>query len=66
MHANYAEICRVGNLEADFQQVRLDQFFLNINNLNSAKKSKTYSLRQKLKKNPFANRYCIGQTNFWL
>ena len=28
MNANYAEICMVGNLEADFQQVQLDQFFL--------------------------------------
>ena len=27
MNANYAEICRVGNLGADFQQVLLDQFF---------------------------------------
>ena len=27
MNANYAEICRVGNLEADFQQVSLVQFF---------------------------------------
>ena len=29
MNANNAEICRVGNLEADFQQVPLVQFFLN-------------------------------------
>ena len=27
MSANYAEICRVGNLEADFQQVPLVHFF---------------------------------------
>ena len=26
-NANYAEICRVGTLEADFQQVPLVQFF---------------------------------------
>ena len=26
MNANYAEICRVGNLEADFQQVLLVRF----------------------------------------
>ena len=26
-NANYAEICRVGNLEADFQQVPLVHFF---------------------------------------
>ena len=25
--ANYAEICRVGHLEADFQQVPLDHLF---------------------------------------
>ena len=33
MNANYAEICRVGNLEADFQQVRLVQFFWNFHNI---------------------------------
>ena len=33
MHANYAEICRVGNLEADFQQVLLVQFFWNFHNI---------------------------------
>ena len=33
MNANYAEICRVGNLEADFQQVWLVQFFLNFHNI---------------------------------
>ena len=27
MNENYAEICRVGNLEADFQQALLVQFF---------------------------------------
>ena len=27
MNANYEEICRVGNLEADFQQVLLVHFF---------------------------------------
>ena len=30
MNANYAEICRVGNLKADFQQVRFVQFFSEI------------------------------------
>ena len=47
MSANYAEICRIGNLEADFQQIPLVQFseiftkmLQNINNLNSVKKSK--------------------------
>ena len=33
MNANYAEICRVGNLEADFQQVPLVQFFWNFHNV---------------------------------
>ena len=33
MNANYAEICRVGNLEADFQQVLLGQFFWNIHSI---------------------------------
>ena len=27
MYANYSEICKVGNLEADFQQVPLAIFF---------------------------------------
>ena len=31
MNANYAEICKVGNLEANLQQVPLVQFFLNEN-----------------------------------
>ena len=33
MNANYAEICRVGNLEADFQQVPLVHFFSNFHNI---------------------------------
>ena len=40
MNANYTEISRIGNLEADFQQVSLVQIFGNF--LNSAKKSKKY------------------------
>ena len=47
MNANYAEICRVRNLEADFQTVLLVQFskifkilLRNNNNSNSAKRSK--------------------------
>ena len=50
MNANYAEISRVGNLEADFQQVPLVQlltFFYN--NLFSGQKSKRHFLRQKKK-----------------
>ena len=53
MNATYAEICRVGNSEADFQQVQLVHSFftillLTINNLNSGKKSK-------IKKNKLKN-----------
>ena len=33
MNANYAEICRVGYLEADFLQVPLDQLFWNFHNI---------------------------------
>ena len=54
MNANYAETCNVGNLEANFQQVPfvkfLEMFVIllwNINNSNSAKKSKKYILSQK-------------------
>ena len=56
MNANYAEICRVGNLEADFEQVPLVHFFFseiltislrNINNSNSAKKHEKYFLNEK-------------------
>ena len=57
MNANNAEICRVSNLEADFNKFRLFNFseiftilLWNINNLKSAKKSEKYFLRQKLKK----------------
>ena len=60
MNAYSAKICRVGTLEADFQQVPLFQFFWNSHNIvvkhkysNSAKKSKKYFLRQKFKKYHF-------------
>ena len=33
MNANYAEICRIGNLEADFEQVPFVHFFLNFHNI---------------------------------
>ena len=33
MNENYAEIRRVGNFEADFQQVLLVQFFWNFHNI---------------------------------
>ena len=74
MNVSYAEICRVGNLEADFQQVPHVQFFYEIftillwnsNDSNSGEKSKKYFLRQKLKKKKsLYYRNGIGQTNFW-
>ena len=34
MNAIYAEICRAGNLEADFQQVMLVEFFWNFHNID--------------------------------
>ena len=52
MNENYAEIFRVGNLEADlFNFSEIFTILLwNINNSNSAKKSKKYLLRQKFQK----------------
>ena len=60
MNANYAEICKAGNLEADFQQVLLVQFFLeflqhryetSIHVIQiQQRKVKKYFLRQKFKK----------------
>ena len=32
-NANYAEICKIGKLEADFQQVSLVHFFLKFHNV---------------------------------
>ena len=57
MNANYAEICRAGNLEEDFNKFHLINFceifpilLWNINYSNSAKKNKKYFLRQKFQK----------------
>ena len=58
MNANYAEICRVGNLEVDFQQVLLVHFFLKFSQCCcetsiikiQKRKIKKYFLRQKIKK----------------
>ena len=44
MNANYVEICRVGNFEADFQQVLLFLKFSQYCCEASAKKSKEYFL----------------------
>ena len=69
MNANYAEICRVGNLEADFQQRLVVQFseiftilLRNINNSNSIKKckKKTIFLDKNSKKILLNYRNCIG------
>ena len=55
MNANYAEICWVGNLEADFQQVLFVHFseiftilLWNFNNSNSLKESTEKIVRQKI------------------
>ena len=56
MKANYAEIFKIRNLEADFQQVLLVQVFWNFHNiivkhhnLNSVKKSKKKKKKKKKK-----------------
>ena len=59
MNANYAEICRVSNLEADFQQVPLVHFFLKSSQCYcetpiiklQQRKIKKYFLKQKNPKN---------------
>ena len=61
MNANYAEIYRIGYLEADFQQVPPVHLFSeiftillwNISNSNLAKKRKVIFLDTNLKKNHF-------------
>ena len=61
MNTNSAEICRVGYLEADFQQVLLVHFFLKFSpycyetsiNQIQQRKVKQYFLRQKFKKITF-------------
>ena len=71
MDVNYAEICWVGNLEADFQQVWLVQFFLNFHNI--VLKHQYFKFSKEKKKNIFLDknskkslyyRNCTGQTNF--
>ena len=70
MNAYFAEICRVGNLEADFQQVPLVHVFWNFHNIvvkhqyNSAKKSKKKISKTKTQKNNFTIEIA-GQTKFW-
>ena len=57
MNANYSEICRAGNLEADFQQSPLVQFLWSFYNIvkhqlfEFNKKKKKKKTKQKKKKN---------------
>ena len=71
MKPNHAEICRVGNLEPDFQQVLFVIFseiftilLWNIINLNSERKVKNIFL-DKISKKSLCYRNFIGQANFW-
>ena len=71
MYPNHAEICRVGNLEPDFQKFHLFNFseifpilLWNINHANSAKKSKKYIFSDKHSKKSHYFRNYIGQANF--
>ena len=57
MNANYAKICRVSNLETDFQQVLLVHFFLKFSQccretsiIKIQQRKITYFLRQKIQK----------------
>ena len=70
---NHAEICRVGNLEPNFQQVPLAQFFFKFSQYCC--KTSIFQIQQRKVKNIFLDknskksfyyRNCIGQTNFWL
>ena len=71
MNANYAEICRIGNLEADFQQVQLVHFFLKFP--QCCCETSIIKIQQRKEKNIFLDeksktslyyRNCTGQTNF--
>ena len=67
MNANYAEICRVGNLEADFQPSPLVHFFLKFSQCCCGT-SKIKIQRRKIKniksQKSLYYRNCIGQTIF--
>ena len=70
MNANYTEIGRVGNLEADFQQVSIFLKFSQYCSQTSIiqiqqRKVKTIFL-DKNSKTSLCYRNCIGQTNFGL
>ena len=72
MNANYAEICRVGNLKADIQQAPLVHFFLKISQyccersiiLIQQRKIRNIFLDKSPKKSLYY-RNCIGQVKFW-
>ena len=71
MNANYAEICRVNNMKADFQQVTLGHFFWKFHNI-VAKHQQFKICKNKKGQNIFFDKtsktslyYCKGQTNFW-
>ena len=76
MNADDAEICRVGNLEADFQQNLLVQFFLKFSQyccetlMIRILQRKVISIfldkKKKKKKKSLFYRNCIVQTTFWL
>ena len=53
MNANYAKICKVGILEADFQQVLLVQFFGNFHNIVKQQLFKFSKEKTKIPKNCF-------------
>ena len=46
-NANYTEICRVGNLDADFQQVPLVHFFLKFSQFSCETSVIEFQQRQK-------------------
>ena len=70
MNTIYAEICRVGNLDADFQQAALVQFFCKFHNI--VVKSIIQILQRNMKtivliknsKKSLCYKNCMGYTNF--
>ena len=60
MHTNYAEICRVGNLVADFQQVLLVLFFFKFSQYCC--ETSIIQMQQRKVKNIFldqSSNYCV-------
>ena len=56
MNANYAEICKAGNLEADFQQVLLVQFFLEFSQHRYETSIHVIQIQQRKVKNIFLDK----------